>query len=85
MIFVVVGQQDDVDVRKVVEINAWVVPANAGDTGPEVDMVTGVEEVWLYRSVSEHELQMVGTTCIGHEPNALPFSGNSRVSGLLTH
>lgn len=56
MILVVVGQQDYVDVREVMEINTWVVPADAGYARPEVDVITGVEEVWLHRSVSGNEL-----------------------------
>lgn len=55
MVFVIVGEQHDVDVREVVEINTRVDPADAGYAGPEVDMVTGVQEVWLRRSVGGNE------------------------------
>lgn len=51
MVLVVVGEQHDVDVREVVEIHTRVDSADAGYAGPEVDVITGVQEVWLRRSV----------------------------------
>lgn len=45
---VVVTQQDTVDLREIMEIDRWVGLACASYARPEVDVITGVEEVWLF-------------------------------------
>jgi hypothetical protein len=41
----IVRQKDEIDGRQLVQVDSWVRQARCGDAGPEVDVVTGMEEV----------------------------------------
>ena len=43
----VVGEEYCVNVREVFDVDCWVCLAGACDTRSEVDVVAGVEEIWL--------------------------------------
>lgn len=83
MILVIMGEQNQVDVREVVKVNGWVGLASASYARPEMNMVTGVEEVGLRRPVSGRSVYAHGTACIGHESDTLPFSSRQRLAGRL--
>lgn len=44
----IMGEQDGVDVGKIFYVHCWVCLACACDAWSKVDVIAGVEEIWLF-------------------------------------